>query len=100
MSNLLSSLYYLDIGTLPDVVLVKIFSHSIGRCFVLMLVSFEGSQGPIYYLLILVPELLVSVQELSPVLMHSRLFSTFSSIRFSVSNFMLRSLVQLYLRFV
>jgi hypothetical protein len=39
-SNFLSSLYILDISPLLDVGLVKIFSKSVGCCFVLLTVSF------------------------------------------------------------
>jgi hypothetical protein len=39
-SNFLSSLYMLDISPLWDVGLVKIFSQSVGGCFVLLTVSF------------------------------------------------------------
>jgi hypothetical protein len=37
---LLNSLYILDISPLSDVGLVKIFSHSVGCCFVLLMVFF------------------------------------------------------------
>ena len=40
MTNFLSSLYILEISPLSDVGLMKIFSHSIGCCFVLLTVSF------------------------------------------------------------
>ena len=39
-SNCLRSLYILDISPLSDVVLVKIFSQIVDRCFVLLTVSF------------------------------------------------------------
>ena len=39
-SNILSSLYILDIRPLSDVGMVKIFFHSVGCRFVLMTVSF------------------------------------------------------------
>ena len=39
-------------------------------------------------------------RKLSAVSMHSYLFSTFSSIKFNVSRFMVRSLIHLYLSFV
>jgi hypothetical protein len=42
----------------------------------------------------------VVFRKISPVPMHSRLFPTFSSIRFSVSGFILRSLIHLDLNFV
>ena len=40
LSSFLSSLYVLDISLLSDAVLVKIFSYSVGCCFVLLIVSF------------------------------------------------------------
>jgi hypothetical protein len=61
---------------------------------------FSVSRGPIYQLLILEPEPLCSIQEISPVPMHLRLCLTFSFIRFSASGFMLRSLIHLDLSFV
>ena len=39
-SDFLSSLYILDISPLLDVELVKVFSQSVGYCFVLLTVSF------------------------------------------------------------
>ena len=39
-SNFLSSLYILDISPVSDLGLVKIFSQSVGCCFVLLTVSF------------------------------------------------------------
>ena len=40
MTNFLSSLYILEIRSLSDVGLVKIFSHSVGYRFVLLTMSF------------------------------------------------------------
>ena len=40
MTNFLSSLYILEIRPLTNVGLVKIFSHSVGCCFVLLTMSF------------------------------------------------------------
>ena len=40
MTNFLSSFCILDISPLSDVGLVKIFSHSVGRRFVLLTMSF------------------------------------------------------------
>ena len=63
MSNSLSSLYLLDISPLLDVGSVKIFSHSVGCCFVLLMVSLAlqnlFSFVRFHFLLILAPELLV-----------------------------------------
>jgi hypothetical protein len=63
--------------------------------------SFSVSLDPIYQLLILEPEPLeFCLRNFSPVPMSLRLFPTFSSIRLSVSGFMLRSLIHLHLSFV
>jgi hypothetical protein len=64
-SNFLSSL---DISSLSDVELVKIFSQSVGCHFVLLTVSFDlqiisVSRGPTYQLLILEPETFVFFSE-------------------------------------
>ena len=53
MSSFLSSLCILEISPLSDVGLVKIFSQSVGSCFVLLIVSFgiqkfSVSADPIY----------------------------------------------------
>jgi hypothetical protein len=94
--SFLSSLYILNITPISDVVLVKIASQSVGCSWLCALPyrSFPISWGPIFQLLILEPEPLEFCLGLfSPMPISLRLFSTFSSIRFSVSDFMLRSLV-------
>jgi hypothetical protein len=99
MSNFLSSLYILDIYPLSDKGLVKIFSNFWLCHFVLLMVSFALQKLQFYeipFVNVLVPVLLV----LFPVPMHSRIFPTFSSIKFSIYGFIWRSLVHLDLSFV
>ena len=106
MSNFLSSLYILETSPLFVVGLVKIFSHSVGCCFVLLTMSFalqkvlspKRSQ-------LLIDSLSVCAtgamfRKWFPVPMHSSALPTFSSVRFSVVGFMLRSLIHLHLSFV
>ena len=108
MMNFLCSLYILDISPLLDVGLVKNFFQSVGCRFVLLSYwicplsykSFPVSWGPIYLFLILNHEAGVLFRKFPPVPMSSRLFPTFSSLRFSVSGFMFRSLIHLDLSFV
>jgi hypothetical protein len=62
MYSILGPLYTLEIGPLSDMRLVKIFSHSVGYCFILLLVPalqklFRFMKS--HLLLILVPVLLV-----------------------------------------
>jgi len=45
-SNFLSSLYILDISPLSDVGLVKMFSQSVGCCFVLMTEALQFFEVP------------------------------------------------------
>jgi hypothetical protein len=47
-SNLLNPLYKLDISLLLDIRLVKIFSQSVGCCFVLLTVSFALQALQVY----------------------------------------------------
>jgi hypothetical protein len=102
----LSSLYILDINPLLDLGLVKIFSQSVGGFFVLLTVSFalhELCNFMRFHLLILdltVQAIGVLFRNFSPLSVCSRLFPTFSSISFSVSCFMWRSLIHLDLSFV
>ena len=94
MSNFLSSLYILEIRSLSDVGLVKIFSHSIGCRFVLLTVSFALQKIFSFrrsHLLIVsfsVYAAGVIFRKWSPVPMCSSILPTFSSIRFSVTGFM------------
>jgi hypothetical protein len=72
-SNFLISAYILDISPLLDVVLVKNFSRSVGYQFILLTVSFAlqklssfmRTHLSIVELLILEPEPLCSLQEIS-----------------------------------
>jgi hypothetical protein len=96
----LSSLYILDISTLKDVGLVKFFSQSVGCYFVLLTVSFAlqkicnfmRSLLFIFYLRAYAIDILF--RKFSPVPC-VRGFSLLSSISFTVSGFMLRSLIHL-----
>ena len=106
MTNFLSSLYILEIRPPSDVRLVKIFSHSVGCPFVLLTVSFAlqklfSFRRP--HLLIVslsVCATEVIFRKWSPVPVRSSVLPTFSSIRFSVAGFMLRSLIHLDLSFM
>jgi hypothetical protein len=106
VSNFLSSLYILDISPLSDVGLVKIFSQSVGCHIVLLTLSFalqkffDFMRSHLSIVNARAWAIGVLFNKLSPVPMHSRLFSTFSSIRFNVSGFMLKSLIHLNLSFV
>jgi hypothetical protein len=100
MSSFLSSLYILDISPLPNVEMVKIFSHSMGCHFVLLMMSFAFrnfsiSGGHIYSLLIFVPELLVFCLGSCLLSQFVQGYHTFSSISFTVTGFMLRYLMNL-----
>ena len=83
VSRFLNYLYILDISTLSDVGLVKIFSQSVGCCFVLMTVSFDLQKLFSFmrsHLLILdlsAWAIGVLFRKLSPVLMSSGLLPTF-----------------------
>ena len=106
MTNFLSSLYILEIRPLSDVGLVKIFSHSVGCHFVLLtmsfalqkLFSFRRSHLLIVFLSVCAAGAIF--RKWFPVPMRSSVLPTFSSIRFSVAGFMLRSLIHLDLSFV
>ena len=105
MSSFLDSSYILEISPLSDVRLVKIFSHSLGCCFVLFTVSFDLQKLFSFRRshLLIVPLSVCAVvifRKWFSIPMHSRLHHTFSSIRFSVIKSMLRSLVHLDLSFV
>ncbi|KAL6071867.1 hypothetical protein STEG23_008824 [Scotinomys teguina] len=99
-------LKFLEISPLSVVELVKLFSHSVGCCFVLWMVSFALQKLFSFmrsHLLIVdlsVCAIDVMFWKLSLVPVHSKLFLTFSSIKFSMSGFMLRSLIHLDLSFV
>ena len=89
-----------------DVGLVKIFSHSVGCCFVLLTVSFAlqklFSFRRSHLLTVSLSACAAGVifRKWYSVPTCSSVFPTFSSIRFSVVGFMLRSLIHLYLSFV
>ena len=106
MSSFLSSLYILEISHLSDVELVKIFSHSVGCCFVLLIVSFALQKLLSFrrsHLLIVALSVCstgIIFKKQSPVPMHSWIFPTFSSMSFNVAGFRLRSLIYLYMSFV
>ena len=85
---------------------MKIFSQSVGCHFVLLTVSFALQKifSFMKFHLSIVDlrarTIVILFTKLSPIPMHSRLLPSFSSIRFSVSGFMLRSLIHLDLRFM
>jgi hypothetical protein len=105
-SSFFSSLYILDISPLSDLGFVKIPSQSVGGLFVLLTVSFALQKlcdivRSHLSILDLTPQAIVVLfRNFSPVPMSSRLFPTYSSINFSVSGFMWRSLIHLDLSFV
>ena len=83
--------------------LVKIFSHSVGFLFGLFIVSWRLFSFRKSHLLIVVLSVYaigVIFREWSHVPMCSKLSPTFSSIRFSVTRFMMRCLIFLGLSFV
>ena len=96
----------MDISPLSDVGLVKILCKSVGYPFVLLSVSFTFQKlcsFMRFHLSVVdlrVWAICVLFRDLSPVPMHSKVFPTFSSMKFSVSSFMLSSLVHLDLSFV
>ena len=100
--NLLSSLYILDISPLSDMGISEDFFPQ----FVLLTMSFALQKLSSFmrsHLSIFDHRawaIGVLFRKFSPVPMSSRLFPIFSAIRFSVSSFMLRSLVHLELNFV
>jgi hypothetical protein len=105
-SNFLTSLYILDISPLSDVGLVKIFAQSVGCLFVLLTMSFILQKLCNFmrsHLLIFdftVQAIGVLFRNFSFVPICLRLFSTSSSISFSVFGFVWSSLIHLDLRFV
>ena len=92
MSNFLSSLYILNMSPLLDIGLMMNFFHSIVYHFVLFMVSLD-LQNLLYHK---VP-FNCSVHEFFSC---ADVFTTFSSIRFSMYSFMLRSLIYMDLNFV
>jgi hypothetical protein len=106
MSKFLSPLYILNITPLSDRGLVQIFSQSVGYHFVQLMVSlaleklfsFMGFCLLVIYLSTWVIGMLF--RNFSPVPLCSRELLTFSFIKFSVSGFTLRCLIQLDLSFM
>ena len=105
-SSFLSSLYILETRPLSDAGLVKIFSHSIGFLFVLIIVSFAFQKllsfrsYHLFNVAFIVCATGVICRKWYPVLKCCNLLPTSSSIRFSVVRFILRSLIHLDLSFV
>ena len=105
MSNFLSSLYILEIRPLYDVGLVKIFSHSAGCHFVLLTMSFDlqklfsFKRSSLLIVSLIVCAAGVIFKNWSPVSLLSSVLHTFSSIRFNMAGFMLRSLMHFGLQF-
>lgn len=101
MFKFLSSLYILAISPLLDMELEKILSHSVVCLFVQLMVSFALQNLFIFMrshlLSILVPELLMFCLRSCLLCQCLLSFPSFSHIRFSVSGYMLRSLVHLNL---
>jgi hypothetical protein len=101
----LCSLYILEISPLSDLELVKILYQCVGGLFVLFTVSFtlqklcNFMRSHLSVLSLTPQDIAVLVRTFSPVLISLRLFPTFSSINFSVSGFMWRSLIHLDLNF-
>ena len=106
MSSFLSSLYILEIRSLSDEGLVKIFSQSVGCLLVLRTVSFALPKLLSFrrsHLFIVAPIVCatgVLPRKWSPVPMSCRLLPTFSSIKLNVVRLLLRSLIHLDLSFV
>jgi hypothetical protein len=92
-SSFLSSLYILDISPLSDLGLVKILLHFVGGLLVLLIVSFalqklcNFMRSHLSILNLTAQAIAALFRNVSPVPISSRLFSTFSSISFSVSDF-------------
>ena len=94
MSNFLSSLYILEIRPLTDVGLVKIFSLSVSCHFVLLTMSFalqkvfRFRRSHLLIVSLSVCAAGVIFRKWFPVPMHSSVLPTFSSIRFSVADWL------------
>jgi hypothetical protein len=105
-SNFLSSLNILDISPLSDLGFVKIFSQYVGWHFVLFTVFFaletlcNFMRSHLLILDLTAQAIGVLFRNLSPVPIYSRIFTTFSSISFTVSGFMWSSSNHLDLSFV
>ena len=94
MSSFLSSLYILEFRPLSDMRLMKIFSHSVGCCFVLLTMSFalqklsSFMRSHLFIVSLSVCAAGVIFRKCFPVPMHSSVLPTFSSIRFSVAGWL------------
>jgi hypothetical protein len=105
-SSFLTSLYILDISPLSDLGLIKILSQSVVGLFIVFKVSFalqklcNFMRSHLLILALQAQAIAVLFRNFSRVPISSRLFFTFSSINFSVSGFMWRSLTHLELSFV
>jgi hypothetical protein len=104
--SFLSSLYILDNSSLSDLEWVKILSQSVGDLLVLLIVSFalqklcNFMRCHLSILDLKAQAIAVLFRNFSSVPISSRLFPTFSSISFTISGFMWRSLIHLDLSFV
>jgi hypothetical protein len=102
----LRSLNILDISPLSDLGLVKILSQFVGGLFVLLTVSFalqklcNFMRSNLSILDLTSQAIAVLFRNFSPVPLFSRLYPAFSSISFSVSGLIWRSLIHLDLSFV
>jgi hypothetical protein len=96
----------MDTNPLSDLGLLKIFSQSVGCHFVLLTVYFalqklfNFMRSHLSILDLIAQAIAVLFRYSSPVPISSRLFPNFSSITFSVSGFIWRSLIHLDLSFV
>jgi hypothetical protein len=105
-STFLSSLHILDISPLSDLRLVKVLSKTVGGFFVLLTLSFAlhklGNfvRSHLSILNLIAQAVAVLFRNFSPVPISSRFFPTFSSISFSVFDFMWSSLIHLDLTLV
>jgi hypothetical protein len=104
--SFLSSLYILNISPVSDLGLVKILSQSVDDFFVLLTISFALQKLCNYvrsHLLILnltAQAIAILFRNFSPVPISSKVFSTSSSINFSVFGFMWSSLIHLDFSFL
>jgi hypothetical protein len=104
--SFLSSLYILDISPLSSSGLVKILSQLVGGLFVLLPVSFalqklyNFMRSHSLILDLTAQAIAVVFRNFYPVPISSRLSPIFTSIHFSVSGFMWKSLILLDLSFV
>ena len=100
MFSSLNSLYILDVGLQSDVELVN-FPQSVSCCFVLLPASFSLQKlysfmmSHLWIVDLSAWATRVLFRKLFPMPIHSRVFPTFFSIRFSVAGFILRSLIHL-----